>query len=76
MVINVDNKGALDLANGWSIGGGTNHIDIRIMFLRELKEEGVLRVEWIPTEENEADIFKKNVDAKLFGKHVEKFCKN
>ena len=72
MVIWVDNKAAVDLANGWSSSGGTKHIDVRLAFVRELKEEGKLIIKWIPTEENESDIYTKNVDSTLFNKHVSK----
>ena len=63
-VVEVDNKGAIDLVNGWSSTGGTKHMDVRIMYLRELKEKKILKVVWQPTSENEADIFTKNVDSK------------
>ena len=72
MVICVDNKAAVDLANGWSSSGGTKHIDVRIAFVRELKEEGKLIIKWIATEENESHIFTKNVDSSLFNNHVSK----
>ena len=42
MIIYSDNRGAVDLVNGWSVGGGTKHIDVRIMFLRELKEDSII----------------------------------
>ena len=74
MVVNSDNKGAVDLINGWSVGGGTKHITTRLAFLRELKESKILRVEWIPTETNESDIFTKNADVKTFDKHASKLC--
>ena len=45
MVLQCDNKGACDLANNWSAGGRTRHTAVKIMFLRELKEEGLLVVE-------------------------------
>jgi hypothetical protein len=47
MLIEVDNKGAVDLANSWSATGRTRHIASRINFLRELKEEGIITVQWI-----------------------------
>ena len=28
MILKVDNKGAVDLANNWSIGGRTQHIEV------------------------------------------------
>ena len=71
-----DNKGAVDLAIGWSVAGNTKHMLVQIIFLRELKESGTLQVEWVSTVSNKADIFTKNVEAKLFQKHVSTFCKN
>ena len=38
MILEVDNKGTVDLVNSWSIGGKIRHIDVRQTFLRELKE--------------------------------------
>ena len=43
------------------------------MFLRELKEEGILVIRWIPTAENEADLFTKNLDGPLFAKFAKAF---
>jgi len=73
MIINTDNQGAVDLINGWSTTGGTKHMDVRVMFLRELKEQGVIRVEWISTNANESDIFTKNVDKEALSKHIKCF---
>jgi hypothetical protein len=70
MILQVDNKGVMDLANNWSVGGRTRHITVKTNFLRELKEEGILQVEWIPTEANSADMFTKNLQGPLFAKHA------
>ena len=70
MIVEVDNKGAVDLVNGWSSSGGTKHMDVRIMYLRELKEQKILKVVWQPTKENEADVFTKNVDGATFERHL------
>ena len=70
MKLRIDNKGAVDLFNGWRSGGRTRHIDTRIWFVRELKEEGVLLPEWIPESENCADIFTKNTATSVFEHHV------
>ena len=42
MILEVDNQGAVDLANNWSAGGRTCHVDVRQNFLRKLKEDGIL----------------------------------
>jgi hypothetical protein len=33
MVLEVDNKGVVDLANNWSVGGPTHHISVHVNFL-------------------------------------------
>jgi hypothetical protein len=42
MVLEMDNQGAVYLANNWSIRGRTRHTDVRWVFLQELKEAGML----------------------------------
>jgi hypothetical protein len=66
MILEVDNKGAVGLANNWSIGGRTRHIDVRQCFLRELKEKGILIVKWIAGDKNDSDIHTKNLDGPKF----------
>jgi len=70
IIIRVDNKGTVDLANGWLTGGNLKHVEVRQFFIRDLREEGVLRVEWIPGAENESDIFTKNTTSQVFQKHA------
>ena len=44
MVIEIDNKGSVDLINNWSVSGRTRHIDAKKNYLRELKENGVIEL--------------------------------
>jgi len=44
MILEVDNKGAVDLINNYSVGGRTRHMETRQYYLRELKEQGVMSV--------------------------------
>jgi hypothetical protein len=74
MLVEMDNSGARDLANSWSVGGRTRHVDVRMFFLRELKEDGLLSFKHVSGTENESDIFTKNVDAATLHKHAAKFC--
>jgi hypothetical protein len=71
MILEMDNKGAVDLINSFSIGGRTRHIDIKQCFLRVLKEVKQLIVNWIPVSENNADMFTKILDGPLFKKYAE-----
>jgi hypothetical protein len=71
MVLQMDNKGAVDLINSFSAGGCTQHIDVRQCFLREMKEAKIIVVTWIPDTENEADMFTKNLDGPAFKRYAE-----
>ena len=73
MLVECDNKGAVDLVNGYQVGAGTKHIDIRMFFVRDLKDEGIIEVRWIPTEDNESDICTKNAKEAAFIRHIKQF---
>ena len=73
MIVETDNKGAADLANNWSAAGRTRHITTKIAFLRELKEQGIIHVIWIPNARMTTDIFTKNVAGNAFNKHVKTY---
>ncbi len=42
MVLEMDNRGAIDLINSFSVGDCTQHINVKQCFLRELKESKIL----------------------------------
>jgi hypothetical protein len=73
MILEMDNKGAVDLSKNWSVLGRTCHNCIRQSFLRELHEEGIITIKWIPMEENSADIFTKNLNRPAFEKHASSY---
>ena len=70
MVLEMDNSGAVDIANSWSVGGRTRHVNVRNYFLRELKDQGLLVIRHISGESNDADIFTKNVTSAIFDRHI------
>ena len=74
MQLEVDNKGVVDLVNGWSVGGRTRHIDTRLNFLRELKENNILKVNWCSNQEMSSDLFTKNLQGPDFERHANTFC--
>jgi hypothetical protein len=76
MRLYVDNKGAVDLANNWSVGGRTRHIEVRQYFLRELKEDGICEVIWISGENMPSDTLTKNLSRQPFERHNKRFVGN
>ena len=69
MILEIDNKGAVDLCNNWAVAGRTRHIDVRQLFVRDLKEAGIIKVVWRKGEEQTSDIFTKNLPLNLFEYH-------
>jgi len=51
----------------------TKHVDIRYHFVREFVEDGFIRIIFVRTTENTADIFTKNVSGLLHEKHSGEF---
>ena len=74
MILYIDNSGAVDIANDWSISGRTRHMDTRLHFLREMKEMGIIKTVWQKGTVNEVDMFTKNLSGPDFNRHVKKFC--
>ena len=53
MILEMDNRGSIDLANSWSIGGRTRHVGCKLNWLRELKEEGIMEYRWVSGNDND-----------------------
>ena len=66
-----DNWGTVDLINNFSCGGRTRHVEARCLALRQLKS--ILKVVWIKSEDNEADVFTKNLQGPLYAEHTSHF---
>ncbi len=70
MILEMDDSGAVDIANSWSVGGRMHHIDVQNYFLRELKDQGLLVIKHIAGEQNDANIITKNMTSAIFDRHV------
>jgi hypothetical protein len=74
MILEVDNKGAINLTHNWSVGGRTCHMEVQQYFLHDLKEENVILAKWISGDSNSSDLFAKNLAGPLFEKHMATYC--
>mmetsp|Transcript_34150 Transcript_34150/g.50705 ORF Transcript_34150/g.50705 Transcript_34150/m.50705 type:complete len:80 (-) Transcript_34150:738-977(-) len=76
MELKIDNSGCIDLICNWSSGGRTRHMEAKMFWLRELKEEepSVIVPVYCPSELNRSDTYTKNVSTWLFEEHVKAFC--
>ena len=70
MILESDNKGAMDITNKWTVNGRAKHIDTRYYFVRKLKEQGVIESKWTPGDDNNTDLFTNNFSNPTFTKHA------
>ena len=54
MIVECDNKGVIDLVNGWTVVGRTRHLCVKLSWLRDLKMKGIVLVKHIPGVDNPA----------------------
>jgi len=64
-----DSHGAIFNAQNPVMQKGIKHIEIRYHYIREQIEKGEVKVFAVPTTENIADMFTKNLGPTLFLKH-------
>ena len=76
MDLDVEDKGAVDLANNWSISGRIQHMEVRQDFLKDLKDEGLIITKWISRDEMSSDLFTKNMLGPLFAIHSKVYCRD
>ena len=77
MVIKIDNVGAMFMAETASASNCTRHIDVKYHHVRETIAEGLIKLVFVESEKNLADIFTKNVNKAILELHQEKMigCK-
>ena len=56
-----DNQGAIFIASNAVQEKRTKHIDIRFHYIQDVVEQGEIELFFVPTEENPADMFTKNL---------------
>jgi hypothetical protein len=69
VTIKVDNLGAIYLSKSASTSNRTKHIDTHYHFVRNYIEDGILTIEFVRSEENQADVFTKNLHREMFKRH-------
>ena len=77
IIVYVDNIGAIYLATSAKTGNRTKHVDTRYHFVREYVENGLLKVAFVRSAENTANIMTKNLGTEWYNKHLDSnFCSN
>lgn len=71
ILINCDNKGAIDLSKNSNFGARTKHITLRHSFLKDTIDNGIVQIDFVPTQNMLADPLTKAVPKKA----IEDFTK-
>ena len=70
IVVHVDNMGAIYLTNKDRTGTRIEHIDTWYHYVRNYIEDGILKVMFVRSADNKADLFTKNLGFEDFEKHT------
>ena len=67
--VSTDNKGAYDLCHRFTSAQHSRHIDRKMFKMRELNGSAVVKVNYVMTEDNTADLFTKILTRQPFETH-------
>ena len=73
IVVCVDNMGAIFMTENTSTSRRTKHVHIRYRYVNEMVINGFLKIVFVKTKDNVADIFTKNVTSEVYKTHVKSF---
>ena len=71
----MDNQEAVYLAKNRTLGQRTKHVDTRYHLVQEYIEDGILKIVYIKSKDNTADIMMNSTSTVNFKKHLEDFMK-
>lgn len=76
IIVRVDNVGAIFMSKNITTSNRTKHVDIRTKYVNEYVEDGILKIIFVKSEDNDSDIMTKNLGGDLYSKHSKKLIKN
>ena len=69
ITVRVDNIGAIWMSQNVNTSSRTKHVDIRTKYVNEYCEDGVLKIIFVKSVDNDSDIMTKNLGADFHSKH-------
>jgi hypothetical protein len=74
--VTTDNIGAIFMVQNVSSGVRTRHFDTKNYFVRENLEDGIIKIEFVKSENNHSNILTKNVKQETYKRNVKNFLEN
>jgi hypothetical protein len=72
-IVHINNVGAIFIAETPSATKHTRHIDARYHFVREYITDGEIKIIFVGSKDNKADIFTKNVNCEVYEEHMDDY---
>ena len=72
----VDNMGAIYMSESSTSTTRTRHMDIRFKYVNNLQDQGLIKVDFVKSEENHSDVMTKNVTVELHEIHSKQIVAN
>ena len=66
IVVKVDNIGAIFMCENVTATARSRHIDARYHYIREYIEDGIIKIQFVCTKENLADVYTKNTKSEEY----------
>ena len=73
IIVRIDNIAAMFMAETANASSRTRHVDVRYHFVQEFVEDGFIKIEFVTTDKNLADMFTKNVKHNIYKNHHDLF---
>ena len=73
IVVNIDNIGAIFMAENVTATNRSRHVDARYHFVREFIFDGFIKVIFVRTDQNSADPFTKNTTSAIYDRCVDEY---
>ena len=72
VMVRADNIGAIFMTYNVTTTCHTNHVDIRYRYVNEYVEDGVVKIIFVKSADNDSNILIKKISAELHEKHAKK----
>ena len=72
IIVHFDNVGAIFMTNNITTIGCTKHMDICYKFVREYVEDGIIKIVFVKSADNDSDIMTKYLESELHSKYASK----
>ena len=75
IIVRVDNLGAIFMSKNINTTSRSKHVDVRTKFVNEFVEDGILKILFVKSEDNDSDILTKNLSGEGYSRHSSKLIK-